>query len=137
MSSEQNKAIVRRYFEEVYNQGRTALILELFTEDFTDAEHPGHNGQWLAKHIVNYERSVLPDIQFTVEDLLAEGDDVIVRLTIRGTHRGAYRGVALTGRPVEITGVERLRDGKIAAVVWHIFDQFTLLSQMGALPAVG
>jgi predicted ester cyclase len=137
MSAEANKATVTRYFEQVYNLGNDALIHDLFTPDFQDDSEPAHqhfHGYRLAKHVVDYERSVLPDIHFTVEDMLAEGDDVIVRLTIRGTHRGEYRAVAATGRQICITGIERLRlaNGKISRVVWHHFDKFELLRQIGA-----
>ncbi|NWF71288.1 MAG: ester cyclase [Chloroflexi bacterium] len=66
----------------------------------------------------------------------AEGDDIIVRLTIRGTHRGVYRGLPPTGNSVRITRIERLRlvNGRIARVLWHHFEKYALLHQMGALP---
>jgi len=139
MSTEQNKAIVRCYFEEVYNQHDDTLIHELFAPGFRDLSEPDHHGLHgpaLAQHVVDYERSVFPDIHFTVEDMLAEGDDVVVRLTIRGTHRGTFRGIPPTGRRVTVTGIERLRltDGKIAQVVWHYYDRLAMLQQMDAIP---
>jgi predicted ester cyclase len=134
-SSEQNKAVVQRYFEEVYNEGKYALIHDLFHTDFTDySQHPG-KGASLAKHMVDFERSVFPDIHITIEDMMADGDDVIVRLTIRGTHGGTYQGITPTGRRAEFLGVQRMRfeEGRIASVVWHHFDKLMMLQQLGAL----
>ncbi len=139
MSAEQNKAIVRAYFEDVYNQGKDALIHTLFAPDFHDPEeeqeHAGLHGPQLAQHVVDYERSVLPDIHFAIEHLFAEGDDVVVKLRITGTHRGEYRGGQPSGNRVDIEAAQqmRIRDGKIVAVVWHVFDRWALLHQMGAL----
>ncbi|MCC6612374.1 MAG: ester cyclase [Anaerolineae bacterium] len=135
-SAERNKAIVRAYFEDVYNGGQDALIPTLFAPDFHEpARHTPLHGPQLAQHVVDYERSVLPDIHFNIEDLLAEGDDVVVKLRITGTHRGEYRGVAPSGNHVDIEAAQqmRLRDGQIMAIVWHVFDRWLLLHQMGAL----
>jgi predicted ester cyclase len=129
-----HKNVVRQYFEAVYNGHDDTLLHDLFHAEFQEYLHPGAGPQ-LAKHVVDYERSVFPDIHFTVEDMLAEGDDVIVRLTIRGTHRGEFQGIAPTGRTVEFTGVQRMRfkDGQIVKVVWHHYDKLLMLQQMGVL----
>ncbi len=135
-TAEQNKAIVRAYFEDVYNQGQDGLIQALFAPDFHDpVMHTEMHGPQLAQHVVDYERSVLPDIHFAVEQLLADGDDVVAKLRITGTHRGEYRGVPPSGNRVDIEAAQqmRIKDGKIAAIVWHVFDRWTLLHQMGAL----
>jgi steroid delta-isomerase-like uncharacterized protein len=139
MSTEANKAIVRRYFEEVYNQGNDALIHDLFASDFNDSSEPDHHGvrgPLLAKHIVDFERRVFPDIHFAIENLLAEEDKVVVHLTISGTHQGDFRGVPPSGRYMSFAAVECLRvmDGKIAQVVWHVYDKLSMLQQMGAIP---
>lgn len=83
----------------------------------------------LVRHVVAYERFVMPDIHFTIEDLMAEEEDVMVYLTIRGTHVGAYRGIAPRGRRVAIQAAQsmRVRDERLAAVNWHIFDRYTLI----------
>jgi len=135
-SAERNKAVVRAYFEQVYNGGQDDLIPTLFAPDFHDpAMHPDLHGPHLAQHVVAYERSVLPDIHFAIEHLVAEGEDVVAQLRITGTHRGEYRGVPPSGKHVDIAAAQqmRIRDGQIVAVVWHVFDRWTLLHQMGAL----
>ncbi|MCA9910978.1 MAG: ester cyclase [Anaerolineae bacterium] len=137
MSADRNQAIVRAYFEQVYNQGQDGLIHTLFAPDFSDpgSGHDGLHGPRLAQHVVDYERSVLPDIHFEIEHMLTEGDDVVVKLRITGTHRGEYRGVPPSGRRVDIPAAQqmRLRDGQIATIVWHVFDRWLLLHQMGAV----
>lgn len=134
-STEHNKAAVRRYFEEVYNQRKDELIHDLFHPQFTDYSHFEGSGHLRVKHMVDFERSVFPDIHFTIEDMIAEADDVIVRLTIRGTHGGAFLGIAPTGKQVAFVGIQRMRfeEGKIAEVVWHHYDRLTMLYQFGAL----
>jgi predicted ester cyclase len=119
-----HKAVIRQYFEEVYNGHNDALLHDLFHADFREHMHPG-KGPQLARHVVDYERSVFPDIHFTVEDMLAEDEDVIARLTIRGTHQGEFQGIAPTGRKVEFTGIQRMRfkGGQIVRVVWHHYDK--------------
>jgi predicted ester cyclase len=81
-------------------------------------------------------RAALPDLQVTVEDLLAEGDKVALRLRGRGTHRGPFAGVAPTGRPVALTSMEllRLAGGKLVEH-WDEFDTLGVLQQLGAIPA--
>ncbi len=135
MSSQaDHKTVARRYFEEVYNGHNDGLIHDLFHPEFREYLHSGAGPQ-VAKHVVDYERSVYPDIHFTVEDMLAEGEDVIVRLTIRGTHRGEFQGIAPTGNKVQFTGIQRMRlkDGQIVQVVWHHYDKLLMLQQLGVL----
>jgi predicted ester cyclase len=129
-----HKAVVRQYFEEVYNGHNDALLHDLFHADFREYMHPG-KGPQLARHVVDYERSVFPDIHFTVEDMLAEDEDVIARLTIRGTHQGEFQGIAPTGRKVEFTGIQRMRfkGGQIVRVVWHHYDKLLMLQQLGVV----
>jgi predicted ester cyclase len=134
-----NQQQVRRYFEQVYNDHQDGLIRDLFHPDFRDySDHPG-KGPLLAKHMVDFERSVFPDIQFTIEDMMVEGDDVMVRLTIRGTHEGSFRGLAPTGRRAEFVGMQRMRfaGGLIAEIVWHHYDKLRMLYQLGAVDVPG
>jgi predicted ester cyclase len=127
--------VVRRYFEEVYNGGNDRLIHDLFHPAFTDYSHFEGSGHSRLKHMVDFERKVFPDIHFTVEDIMAEADDVIARLTIRGTHGGSFLEIAPTGKRVEFIGIQRMRfkEGKIAQVVWHHYDKLTMLHQLGAV----
>jgi steroid delta-isomerase-like uncharacterized protein len=135
MSIERNKQTVRRFFEEVYNQGNLAALHEIVAPDFTiDSTHaPDLSGPARAAHAVEAMRRAFPDLRFTVEELIGEGETVAVRLTWRGTHRGTFLGVAPTGRVVEVEGIEvvRLRDAQIVGG-WHLFDALGALRQMGA-----
>ena len=80
-------------------------------------------------------RTAFPDIHFTVEDLIAEADKVVVHVTSRGTHRGIFMGIAPTGRQVMGIGVElaRLTGGKIVEEDWHCYDLLHLLEQFGVV----
>jgi len=140
--SEANKALVRRWFEEVWNQGREETIDELFA-----AEGVGYGlgdtdvttrGPGEFKIFANNLRGALPDIHMTIEDIMAEGDKVTVRIAAEGTHKGGQLGVAPTGRRVRIAGVVivRIANGQIVEG-WNSWDQLGLLRQIGALPAAG
>ncbi|MBZ5673339.1 MAG: ester cyclase [Acidobacteriia bacterium] len=138
--SEANKALVRRWFEEVWNQGREETIDELFA---TNAVGYGlgdtdvtTRGPAEFKIFANNLRGALPDIHMKIEDSIAEGDKVTVRLTVEGTHLGGHLGVAPTGRRIRIAGivVVRIASGQIVEG-WNSWDQLGLLRQIGALPA--
>ena len=114
--SEENKAIVRRFYEEVWN-GNLAVADEIFSTDFVF--HSTTTGDDLSpesiKRRITTYRTAFPDVQVTVEDLLAEGDKVVSRVAWRGTHQGEYRDIAPTGKQVEWTGtvIFRIAGGKI------------------------
>jgi steroid delta-isomerase-like uncharacterized protein len=138
--SKANKALVRRWFEEVWNQGREETIDELFAANgvgygLGDTEAPVH-GPAEIKPFVRNLRGALPDIHMKIEDSIAEGDKVTVRITVEGTHKGAQLGVAPTGRRVRIEGivVVRIANGQIVEG-WNSWDQLGLLRQIGALAA--
>ena len=101
MSIEENKALVRHFFEEVLNQGRLALIDELAAPDFVY-----HNasttiqGREPYKQFLSMYFTVGPDLHFTIEDEVAEGDKVVTRYTTRGTHLGPFMGIPPTGKHV-------------------------------------
>jgi len=135
-----NKAIVRRWFEEVWNRGREETIDELFAAHgigygLGDTEVPTR-GPAEFKLFANNLRGAMPDIRMTIEDIMAEGDKVTVRLAVEGTHKGGQLGVAPTGRRIRIAGVVmvRIANGQIVEG-WNSWDQLGLLRQIGALPA--
>ena len=135
--SEQNKQVVRRMYE-VINGRNLALATELVTEDvvYHDAPPglpPGREG-YLA--FTQLFLDAFPDLQLTVEDLLAEGDRVAARVRGRGTHQGELMGIAPTGRRFEAAGITiiRLQDGKIAEE-WEQIDMLGILQQLGVIPA--
>ena len=128
------KTPVRRYFEEVANGHRLELAGELFAPDFgspgsvtgPDAARAALRGMW----------SAFPDLHFSIDELVAEGDRVVVKVTYTGTHRGTFLGIEPTGRSIRFTGVEMavVRDGLISREAWHIVDHLDIARQLGAEP---
>ncbi len=112
MSSEENKAVVRRLFEEVLNEGRLAAIDELVAIDYLS--HAGAPRREDFKQVVIRLRAGFPDLRYTIEDLIAEGDKVVIRATMHGTHGGDYLGIPPTGKQVtsESIHIVRLASGK-------------------------
>ena len=138
--SEANKALVRRWFDEVWNQGREETIDELFAPQgigygLGDTDVPTR-GPAEFKIFASNLRGALPDIHMKIEDSIAEGDRVTVRITVEGTHKGGQLGVPPTGRRIRIQGivVVRIANGQIVEG-WNSWDQLGLLRQIGALPA--
>jgi steroid delta-isomerase-like uncharacterized protein len=136
--SEENKALVRRYFEEIWDKGNLDLIEELFTTDFvrhgptaTEGEVRGQEG---FESLVTMYRSALPDLRVSIEDLMAEGDRVVTRWTARGTHQGELMGNAATGNPASVRGilVDRISGSKIEEE-WADYDTLHLMQQIGAV----
>ena len=137
--SDQNKAIVRRFIDEVYNRGNLDFVDEIVGSDFVRHGIGGtvQGGQFI-KDRAAAVRSGFPDFHITIEDQLADGDKVIVRQTHTGTHQGDFMGIAPTGNTIETTEISilRLADGKIREV-WVNVDLFSLLQQIDALPPPG
>lgn len=138
--SEANKTLVRRWFEEVWNQGREETIDELFAANgvgygLGDTDAPVR-GPAAFKSFVRNLRGALPDIRMTLEDVIAADDKVTVRLSIEGTHKGGQLGIAPSGKRVRIAGlvVVHIANGQIIEG-WNSWDQLGLLRQIGALPA--
>ncbi len=116
-SPEANKAIIRRFYEEILTKGDLAVADELCAPDY--AGHflpptvpPGIEG---LKQLLTMYRTAFPDLRFTIEDLIAQGDKVVARATTRGTNQGTFLGSAPTGKQVAVTGIDmfRLVDGKV------------------------
>jgi steroid delta-isomerase-like uncharacterized protein len=112
MSVEENKAIVQRYVEEPWNKGNVDALDELCGPTFNIE---GLGGVEAFKRFIPPYRKSFPDLHFTVEEVIAEGDKVAYRWTARGTHQGEYEGIAPTGKPITATGITILRivDGKV------------------------
>jgi predicted ester cyclase len=134
MTPQEHKAIVRRFFEEAWNQRKLDVIDEVFAPTVV------FNGQPVALETIKQSlagrRAAFPDIQVTVEDQAAEGDKVSTRRTWRGTHQGPYRGIAPTGKRVTWTQISivRLSEGKIVED-WAVSDELGLLQQLGCVLA--
>jgi steroid delta-isomerase-like uncharacterized protein len=138
MSDTANKAIVRRYYDEVLNQGNLAALDALAAMDYV--EHNPLPGQGEGLQGLRDRAGMLGAAfrpRFTLEDVIAEGDRVAVRWTNHGVHQGPFAGMPATGRAFAITGIDIhvLRDGKLAEH-WDVVDQLSLLQQLGVLPGL-
>ncbi len=141
MSTDENKAAMRRIPLEVYNQGQLDVADEVLAAEYT--EHVPLPPGWPSgiaglKQYVSMLRSAFPDFQYTVEDELAEGDKVVFRLTARGTQHGEFLGMPPTGKQATWTEMHicRVVDGKLVEH-WANLDQLSLLQQLGVIPGPG
>lgn len=132
-----NKEVVRRFVDEVINSGRLAVVDELLSDDYRyhapGMEIEGRDG---IKGIFTMLRTAFPDWREEVEDLIAEGDRVVFRVTGTGTHKEEFQGIAATGEEVRIAGIDivRLEGGRIIEH-WAMFDQLGMMRQLGAIPS--
>ena len=141
MSAEENKALIRRFIE-VGNRGNVTEISttldELFVPDFV--RHDPAGGFRSREDYKQFLFSLLAALpgQFTIEDLIAEGDKVVLRYAFHGTHQGQWRGLPPTGKPVTFTGIfiYRILDGKVVEG-WENADALGLVQQLGLIPARG
>ena len=139
MSTEANKAISRRFLEEIFGQGKLAVADEIIAPNHVNSGPgalpglpPGPEG---SKQLVTVYRNAFPDVQFTIDEQIAEGDKVVTRWTAHGTHTGELAGIPATGKSSTVTGmgVDRIMNGKIVES-WGIFDQFGMMQQLGVIP---
>jgi len=139
MTTEKHKALVRRYYDDLWNRWDLALADEIVAEDISFRGSLGVTlrGREGFKRYVETVRSAFPDFENRIEELIAEGDQVVARLTYRGTHRGELFGSAPTGKRVEYIGVGifRLREGQIVEA-WILGDTLALMRQVGAMPGL-
>jgi steroid delta-isomerase-like uncharacterized protein len=138
-TQEANKALMRRWFEEVWNQGRVDAIDEMFAADGVAhglSDEPGKTmkGPDDFRPFHDIFRGAFPDIEVVVEDTIAEGDLVAARCSVRGKHTGDHLGVAASNAPVEFTGmaIVRIKDGKIVEA-WNNFDFLAMNRQIGII----
>jgi steroid delta-isomerase-like uncharacterized protein len=130
---ESNKQIVRKLYEDCINPGKLELLEQLFSGDYTNAQ--GKKGPGAFAEVVVSLRRGFPDVRFTVEDLIAEGDRVAVRWTWRGTHTGRFQVFPPSGKRVTNTGtaIYQLNGGKIIHS-WLDTDRLGVLQQIGFIP---
>ena len=142
MSTEANKAIARRFLEEIFSKGNLAVADEIIAPDHVNGGPgalpglpPGPEG---SKQLVMVYRNAFPDVQLTIDEQIAEGDKVMTRWTAHGTHKGELAGIPPTGKSATVTGVgvDRIVNGKIVES-WGTFDQFGMLQQLGVIPKPG
>ena len=137
--SEANKALMRRWFEEVWNKGRAEAIPEMFADEgiahglSDDPKNPLRGPAGFLPFHTQF-REAFPNIDVVVEDQIAEGDRVATRCSVRGKHTGDSLGFAATQSPVDFTGITitRIKDGKIVEA-WNNFDFMKMYRQLGAI----
>jgi steroid delta-isomerase-like uncharacterized protein len=139
MSSEQNKAIIRRLAEEPW-KGNLDVVDELTASDYVghDPANPEPTrGPEGVKEFISTYRAAFPDALITVEQQLAEGDLVATRWSARGTHDGELMGIQPTGKQVTVSGltISRLVDGKVVEEFQN-WDTFGMMQQLGAVPVL-
>lgn len=134
--AEDNCGIVRRFIEETINRGQIDAATQFVWEDVVEqvpfpGQGPGVEG---LKDVLRGMRNAFPDLNFSVEEQIAEGDKVLTRFEWTGTHRGDFLGVPATGRPVRVWGmvIDRLQSGRIKETR-IIMDIFGLMMQLGAI----
>ncbi len=138
MLEEENKTFVRRFYEEVWGKGNLDVADELYAENFVDhnpVDPDLPSGIEGFKQMVPMFRTAFPDMQFTIEDLIAKGDKVVSRLSIRATHQGEFMGIPPTGKQASITGIDIIRivDGKMVER-WGEVDMLRLMQELGVVP---
>jgi steroid delta-isomerase-like uncharacterized protein len=137
MSVEENVELMRRWFNEVWNEGRIESIRELMAPDAIGIGELEDGGELRGPAdfvpFVERVRSAFPDIKIVVEDAFGAGDKVVLRWTATMTHRGEYLGMAATGKTVRLTGMTmtRIADKQIVEG-WDNWDQLAMLKQLGA-----
>jgi steroid delta-isomerase-like uncharacterized protein len=132
---EQNKVVVRRIYEEVINAGKLELIPAIVSESYAGPGPQGDKGPAAYRAIVEALKGGFPDVKFTVEELIAERDRVVVRWSWTGTHTGTFRGIPASGKAVKDTGIAIyvFKDGKVLASILET-DRLGVLQQIGLIP---
>lgn len=140
MSAEENKAVIRRLYEEAWNEHNPDALGELAAPDVVNHDmlpeyQHGIDG---FKHLIRWVHTASPDARNDVEDMIAEGDKVAVRVTVSGTHTGEIRGIPPTGKRFSVDHVHwyRLADGKIAEQ-WSVRDDLGQMQQLGVISMLG
>jgi predicted ester cyclase len=137
MTTETNRSVVRRYYEEVLNGGNVGLLDELAVFDYDEhSPFPGQpNGLEGLKARVGAILAAFRPV-FTLHEVICEDDTAVVYWTNSGTHQGDFMGIPPTGRTVSISGVDvhRLRGGRLAEH-WHVIEELQMLQQLAVIPA--
>lgn len=140
-TEEQNKAIVRRVYQEVFNKGNVDVLDELLADDFVAhaPAEPGHDAEdqdrERLKEEITRNRAAFPDMSFDIKALIAEGNNIAMRWTATGTHKGPLGELPPTGKQVTMSGMNflRLDDGKIVED-WVLWDSLGMMQQLGIGP---
>jgi predicted ester cyclase len=141
MSTQENKEKARRLLEEAFGGGKLEIVEEVLDPDFVcydpNSESGAVKGADTIKQEIEWFRNGMPDLTYTVEDQVAEGDKVVTRYRATGTHQGEFFGMAPTGKSIEMSGIQIDRfDEKSGKMVeeWPEYDMLGAMKQMGAIP---
>ena len=136
--SEENKALVRRFLDELQNKQNYGIVDELVAPGYPGQGAGGGGGDSpeAVKEGTRMRKIAFPDLRWTFEDQIAEGDKVVTRFTMQGTHRGEYQGIAPTNKEIVTSGIfiHRIENGKLAER-WTAFDALGMMQQLGAFPS--
>lgn len=138
MAISDSKAIVRRYYKEVLNERRLDVLDEIAAEDYVEHDPFPGQGNGLADlkaRVAGFHAAFNP-LGFTIEDIIAEGDRVVVRWKNAGTDSGGFMGIPPTGKQFGIAGIDIhvVRDGRMAEH-WHVVDLLSQMQQLGLVPS--
>jgi steroid delta-isomerase-like uncharacterized protein len=138
--SEENKALAHRFHMDIFQQGNLGVVYELISPDFV-WHAPAAPPEWVhgpegVRQAATELRTAYPDLDLTHEDTVAEGDRVMIRWIMRGTHNGPIMGIPATGKSVTVAGIDvfRIAGGQIVEL-WQHWDQLGMLQQLGVIPA--
>lgn len=139
MMTEQNKAAMRRIYEEIWNQGNFKVVDEIVSPDYVGhlpAPPGAPSGREGLRWLIQMYRTAFPDIHVQVDDQIAEGEKVLTRITIQGTHQGQFMNVPPTNKKIRVTAlvVTRFKNGQNVEG-WAELDRFGLMQQLGVIPA--
>lgn len=138
MSTEQNKKLSNLINEDIISQGNLSLADAIISPDYVDHNAPPGIPSGIPgfKQGVELYRTAFPDLKINVEDMIAEGDEVVTRWTATGTHIGELMGIPPTGKKVLVTGIsiDRCVNGKVLEH-WDVFDQLGMMQQLGVIPS--
>ena len=134
MTTDDNKALVQQFFEQVINQRNLAALDQFVPPGGVNHTVPPGMPQETNQFVGQY-LNAFPDGQVTVEDLLADGDKVVAHVSFHGTHQGALRGMAPTGKSITLMGIHifRIANGKLVEH-WGLMDRLAALQQLGVVP---
>ena len=139
MSTEENKATVRQFFEEGPSKGNLSFANELLSPNFVmHAPLPASPGIEGMNEVITTCRAAFENLNVIIEDMVVEGDYVVARFTASGIHNGNFMGLPATGKPITMTGIEifRIKDGKITEL-WAEANLLGLMQQLGIFPMPG
>jgi len=135
------KALAKRFYGEVFNEGKLDVIEEIVSPDFVEHEElpvgvpPGREG---VASFVTMFREAFPDLKCEVQGMVAEGDEVWVQAVMTGTHQGEISGIPATGKKVSVSMFDRVKvkEGKVVEH-WGITNDLAMLTQLGVVPELG